>query len=124
VRGLSRAALEQLRRYPFPGNVRELQNAMERAVTFCHGRSIELEHLPTRIASYQDNMPEGGADELLGLMIDGPLLPTLDELEMRYIRHVLERVDGNKRRAAALLGIGRRTLYRRLGEKEQEPDEV
>jgi two-component system, NtrC family, response regulator AtoC len=53
-------------------------------------------------------------------MIDGPLLPTLDELEMRYIRHVLERVEGNKRRAAALLGIGRRTLYRRLGEQEQD----
>ena len=118
VRGLSRAALEQLRRYPFPGNVRELQNAMERAVTFCHGRSIELEHLPTRIASYQETPSETRSDELLGLMIDGPLLPTLDELEMRYIRHVLERVEGNKRRAAALLGIGRRTLYRRLGEKE------
>ncbi|MBC8648920.1 sigma-54-dependent Fis family transcriptional regulator [Pseudomonas sp. MTM4] len=123
VRGLSRTALEQLRRYPFPGNVRELQNAMERAVTFCHGRDIELEQLPTRIASYQESTPATRADELLGLMIDGPLLPTLDELEMRYIHHVLERVEGNKRRAAALLGIGRRTLYRRLGEKEQDPEE-
>ena len=47
---------------------------------------------------------------------------TLDELEMRYIRHVLERVEGNKRRAAALLGIGRRTLYRRLGEQERDED--
>ena len=122
MRGLSRAALEQLRRYPFPGNVRELQNAMERAVTFCHGRNIELEHLPTRIASYQESAPEADAHALLGLMIDGPLLPTLDELEMRYIRHVLERVEGNKRRAAALLGIGRRTLYRRLGEQERDED--
>ena len=89
-------------------------------MTFCHGRSIELEHLPARIGSFQDNPPERQADELLGLMIDGPLLPTLDELELRYIQHVLERVEGNKRRAAALLGIGRRTLYRRLGEKEQD----
>jgi len=47
------------------------------------------------------------------------LLPTLEELELRYIEHVLKLVDGNKRRAAALLGIGRRTLYRRLGEREE-----
>jgi two-component system, NtrC family, response regulator AtoC len=48
----------------------------------------------------------GGSDEIL----------TLRELEKRYLRHVLERVDGNKRRAAALLGIGRRTLYRKIDE--------
>ncbi|MBA1273215.1 sigma-54-dependent transcriptional regulator [Stutzerimonas azotifigens] len=120
VRGLSRAALEQLQRYPFPGNVRELQNAIERAVTFCHGRTLELEHLPARIAGYKEEAASGAAEELLGQLIDGPLLPTLEELEMRYIRHVLALVDGNKRRAAALLGIGRRTLYRRLGEQEQD----
>ena len=119
VRGLSTAALEQLRRYPFPGNVRELQNAIERAVTFCHGRSIELEHLPSRIAGYRDDSARNAGGELLARLSDGPLLPTLDELERRYIAYVLKQVDGNKRRAAALLGIGRRTLYRRLGEREE-----
>ncbi|MFC3607503.1 sigma-54-dependent transcriptional regulator [Stutzerimonas tarimensis] len=119
IRGLSRGALEQLRRYPFPGNVRELQNAIERAVTFCHGRTIELEHLPTRIAQYKDEAVKGATDELLTQLSDGPLLPTLEELELRYIEHVLRLVDGNKRRAAALLGIGRRTLYRRLGEQDE-----
>jgi DNA-binding NtrC family response regulator len=118
VRGLAPAALEQLRRYPFPGNVRELQNAIERAVTFCHGRSIELEHLPSRIADYRDDKACRAGTELLAELSDGPLLPTLEELELRYIEHVLKLVDGNKRRAAALLGIGRRTLYRRLGERE------
>jgi DNA-binding NtrC family response regulator len=118
VRGLAPAALEQLRRYPFPGNVRELQNAIERAVTFCHGRSIELEHLPSRIADYRDDKARSAGTELLAQLSDGPLLPTLEELELRYIEHVLKLVDGNKRRAAALLGIGRRTLYRRLGERE------
>ncbi|MCQ4298426.1 sigma-54 dependent transcriptional regulator [Pseudomonas songnenensis] len=118
VRGLTPAALEQLRRYPFPGNVRELQNAIERAVTFCHGRSIELEHLPSRIADYRDDKACSAGTELLAQLSDGPLLPTLEELELRYIEHVLKLVDGNKRRAAALLGIGRRTLYRRLGERE------
>ncbi|MGE4404420.1 sigma-54-dependent transcriptional regulator [Pseudomonas sp.] len=119
VRGLSAAALEQLRRYPFPGNVRELQNAIERAVTFCHGRSIELEHLPSRIAGYRDERARSVGSELLARLSDGPLLPTLDELERRYIDYVLKQVDGNKRRGAALLGIGRRTLYRRLGEREE-----
>ncbi len=119
VRGIAPAALEQLRRYPFPGNVRELQNAIERAVTFCHGRSIELEHLPSRIASYRDDTARSAGAELLAELSDGPLLPTLEELELRYIEHVLKLVDGNKRRAAALLGIGRRTLYRRLGEREE-----
>jgi DNA-binding NtrC family response regulator len=119
VRGLAPAVLAQLRRYPFPGNVRELQNAIERAVTFCHGRSIELEHLPTRIADYRDDNAHRAGAELLAQLSDGPLLPTLEELEQRYIEHVLKLVDGNKRRAAALLGIGRRTLYRRLGEREE-----
>jgi DNA-binding NtrC family response regulator len=118
VRGIAPAALAQLRRYPFPGNVRELQNAIERAVTFCHGRSIELEHLPSRIADYRDDKARSAGTELLAQLSDGPLLPTLEELELRYIEHVLKLVDGNKRRAAALLGIGRRTLYRRLGERE------
>lgn len=45
---------------------------------------------------------------------DGMSLPTLDEVRDAYIRHVLRRVGGNKKRAASLLGIGRRTLYRRL----------
>ena len=119
VRGIAPAALAQLRRYPFPGNVRELQNAIERAVTFCHGRSIELEHLPSRIADYRDDKARSAGTELLAQLSDGPLLPTLEELELRYIEHVLKLVDGNKRRAAALLGIGRRTLYRRLGEREE-----
>ena len=81
-----------------PGNVRELQNAIERAVTFCHGRSIELEHLPSRIASYRDDKARSAGAELLAELSDGPLLPTLEELELRYIEHVLKLVDGNKPR--------------------------
>ena len=83
---------------------------------FC--RISELEHLPSRIADYRDDKARSAGAELLTQLSDGPLLPTLEELELRYIEHVLKLVDGNKRRAAALLGIGRRTLYRRLGERE------
>jgi len=116
---LSAEALERLRSYPFPGNVRELQNALERAVTFCSGSTIKLEHLPPRIRNTTvrpaETVAHGVSSKLDSLLSDGAL-PTLAEMEARYIRYVVEHVGGNKRRAAALLGIGRRTLYRRLDE--------
>ena len=118
VDGFSSEALAALKLYSFPGNVRELQNAVERAVTFCQSDTVELEHLPTRIRG-NDRRPIATAsvDGLLKDMTHGPVLPTLAELEQRYIRYVLEQVGGNKRRAAALLDVSRRTLYRRLDEE-------
>ncbi len=112
VDGFSPAALHALKRYPFPGNVRELQNAVERAVTFCNGDEIRPEHLPARI---RRRTPEttGGA-ERPPWTGEGAELPSLAEVEDRYIRHVLDRLGGNKRRAAEVLGISRRTLYRKL----------
>lgn len=118
VDGFSSEALAALKMYSFPGNVRELQNAVERAVTFCQASTVELEHLPTRIRG-NDRRPiaASSVDGLLKDMTHGPVLPTLAELEQRYIRYVLEQVGGNKRRAAALLDVSRRTLYRRLDEE-------
>jgi DNA-binding NtrC family response regulator len=118
IHGLSSEALDGLRAYPFPGNVRELQNAIERAVTFCDGPMIKLEHLPVRIRKHSAEMTipvHDSSNSPNNLLADGTL-PSLAELETRYIRYVLDRLGGNKRQAAALLGIGRRTLYRRLGE--------
>lgn len=133
---LSEAALDCLKRYRFPGNVRELGNALERATAFCDGREIRPAHLPERIrrAAHaagtagvaddpaqpgRDTGPETGPETGRDPAIDALLpssgeLPSLDSLERRYIRLVLERTGGNKRQAAAILGIGRRTLYRRL----------
>ena len=51
-------------------------------------------------------------------------MPTLDQLQKRYVNMVLKEVDGNKRRAAALLGIGRRTLYRWLDEETDEAEDT
>ncbi|RFF27988.1 MULTISPECIES: sigma-54 dependent transcriptional regulator [unclassified Wenzhouxiangella] len=116
ARSISNEALMLIRDYAWPGNVRELSNAMERAVTFCEGREIEAEHLPERVRRAEGT---GGAEQggpLAALLDQGEMLPTLDELRRRYVQHVLEKVDGNKRRAAALLGVGRRTLYRWLDE--------
>ncbi len=116
ARSISNEALMLIRDYPWPGNVRELSNAMERAVTFCEGREIEAEHLPERVRRAEGTGGAGQGDSLNALLDQGEMLPTLDELRRRYVQHVLEKVDGNKRRAAALLGVGRRTLYRWLDE--------
>jgi two-component system, NtrC family, response regulator AtoC len=115
IKGFSPRALDCITRYPFPGNVRELRNAVERAVTFASGDRVRLENLPARIRKYR---PEGDGrkDDVRGLTVEQDKLPPLAEVERRYIRHVLSEVGGNKRRAANILGIGRRTLYRRLGE--------
>jgi len=117
IENISPRTLEMLARYRFPGNVRELRNAIERAVVFCHEHEIRIEHLPLRI---RQNFENGRSKQRLlfqnGMHIDHDSLPPLEEVERRYIRHVMENVNGNKRLAASILGIGRRTLYRRIEE--------
>jgi DNA-binding NtrC family response regulator len=100
---LSPAALEALAAYEWPGNVRQLENVIERLVLFARGSVIEREDLPAPLS--------GGRTHTLaaGLFQD---LPTLEELERRYLLHVLDAVGGNRTRAAQVLGIDRRTLYR------------
>ncbi len=114
IQGFDESALEILNNYHFPGNVRELKNAVERAVTFCDGRVITARHLPARIRESSAKPRENNWEFISPVVPREGDLPTLSRVETDYIRHVLERVGGNKRRAAAILGIGRRTLYRRL----------
>lgn len=114
VKGFSNRALEAITRYPFPGNVRELSNAVERGVTFASGGWIREEHLPARIRNYQEDSTTP-ATHFQNLMTKSNRFLTLAEMEQQYIRHVLTKTEGNKRRTAAILGIGRRTLYRKLG---------
>lgn len=109
---LGEATLQTLVDYPFPGNVRELASAMERAVTFCDGDVVQPEHLPARIRKRQAGPmesagPAAGQDSIANW-------PTLDALQQDYVKQVMAAVDGNKRRAAQVLGINRRTLYRWL----------
>jgi DNA-binding NtrC family response regulator len=94
------AAVTALTNYDWPGNVRELENTIERLVVFSRGE-IEFDDLPPAVAS---------APQLREQLFDG--LPTLDELQRRYLLHVLQAVGGNRSRAAEALGIDRRTLYR------------
>jgi two-component system response regulator HydG len=100
-------ASRKLVEYDWPGNVRELENAIERAVAICGAGPIQPEHLPSKVQQYQPTRIELD-------ITDAPSLITLDEMERRYVRQVLESVRGNKTHAARVLGIDRRSLYRRL----------
>lgn len=119
---LSEEAVDCLRAYRFPGNVRELFNALERAVTFAEGRVIRPRHLPRRVRVTESARPDAAPDAPPG--VETRDQPTLQQVELRYIRQVLDRVGGNKREASRVLGIGRRTLYRRLEEMGEEQQET
>lgn len=123
LRGIQSAALERLKGYAFPGNVRELSNAIERAVTFCQSDEVRIEDLPERLRRQPaSSLVVGNEDHVSDTrLLGGNELPTLEELEQRYIQYVLEQLDGNKRRTAERLGIGRRTLYRKLA-SDTAPD--
>ncbi len=107
---LSPEAYELIVRYSFPGNVRELGNALARAATFCRDGVIEAGDLPGRMRPQLQASP--AAADPLNVTQDPP--PTLAELERRYIRWILSATDNNKKRAAEILGVGRRTIYRKL----------
>ena len=103
-------AVDCLLHYPWPGNIRELQNAVQHAVILCRHHSITCADLPAKVS---------GA-KTMELSAENPfaLRPTLARLEHDYIRYVLESVADNKSEAAGILGIDRRTLYRKLEEPE------
>jgi DNA-binding NtrC family response regulator len=101
---LSEEALAALVGYSWPGNVRELENLIERLVLFSRGASIDVSDLPPAIN-------RSSATTALHQRVFADL-PSLDELERRYLLHVLDAVAGNRTRAAEVLGIDRRTLYR------------
>ena len=106
---VSDESMAVLRRYSWPGNVRELENVMERALILCDGGMVDPEHLPMGVRV----TPQFGQDD------DSDRLPTLEEVERRYIRKVLDACKGHRQKAASILGISERNLYRRLKELEQ-----
>jgi DNA-binding NtrC family response regulator len=97
---MSPEAIAALTAYRWPGNVRELENTIERLVVFSRGR-IDLQDLPPAIVAAPPLQEQLFQD-----------LPALEEVERRYLIHVLDAVGGNRSRAAEVLGIDRRTLYR------------
>jgi DNA-binding NtrC family response regulator len=107
VVGLSPPVAEKLVGYTWPGNIRELQNCIERAVAFTRFGELTVDDLPEKIRNYRStdvSIPGIGSHEVM----------TMDEVERRYITRVLKQLEGNKTMAADLLGLDRRTLYRKL----------
>jgi two-component system response regulator HydG len=110
VKGFSSAAARMLLDYDWPGNVRELENCIERAVALCRLDEVTVDDLPTKVQEFHVTRivipagPTASPDAMI----------TMEEMERRYVRQVLEAVRGNKTHAARILGIDRRSLYRRL----------
>jgi len=108
IHGISAEAMRWIRAYAWPGNVRELANTLERAVALTEHDTILLEDLA----------------QATQLPIDNNVLSTLSnqsmslaDMEIAYIRRILEMTQGNKAQAAKILGIDRGTLYRKLGDE-------
>jgi transcriptional regulator with PAS, ATPase and Fis domain len=104
VTGISEDAMSLLINYGFPGNVRELENIIERGVALTNGNTIEMAHLPEdlRALSIRTFRKKEGK------------IPSLEEQEMAYIKWVLGEVGMNKTLAAQILGIDRVSLWRKL----------
>lgn len=104
--GVSPRAWQALMEYPFPGNVRELAHAIERAVVLARGGEIDLEHLPEAIVGAS---PERAADAQLQ-----PLSVAMKDFEKRHVTRALHIANGNFENAAELLGISVRTLKQKI----------
>jgi DNA-binding NtrC family response regulator len=107
-------AMDCLLQYQWPGNIRELQNAIQHAVILCRNHGITRADLPARVSGTEAT--EFSPEHAFARQ------PTLAELERDYIRYVLACVADNKTEAANILGIDRRTLYRKLEGSDKRPE--
>lgn len=114
VKTISSGAMQMLQNYDYPGNVRELENIIERALAICRGPTIETSHLPKNLGSCpQENYPQDykGSEQAA---------KSLHENERDYILRILKSVDGNKTKASKLMGIDRVSLWRKLNKYKEE----
>ena len=129
ISGISKDALQALVEYDWPGNVRELENAIERAIIIASGRQIELDDLPEAISRRatderaqlrRERIEAANEGRAIQLEINVPA--TIEEIERRAIEATLDYTGNDKTRAARALGIGRKTLYRKLLQYQKESD--
>ena len=111
IKGFSDETLEILEGYNYPGNVRELENIIERAVALAQDETIQPQNLP----------PDLREMEIFSFGMDDEKIRKLEEIEHDYIQWVLDKTGRNKTKAAKLLGIDRASLWRHL--KKYEIDE-
>jgi two-component system response regulator HydG len=109
IAGLTRRAQSRMATYPWPGNIRELESVIGNACMMADGKFLDINDLPDRIRSQSSDQSPTNVT-----------LFSLEELQRRHLMRVLERVGGNKARAAEILGIGRATIYQLLSRMKLE----
>lgn len=102
ILGFSEGAIKKLMAMDWPGNIRELENLVERTVILTPHPIIQEEDIP---------LSDNSSEDFFGKNIQGD--PSLEDLEKRYIKYILEKTGGKKEKAAQILGMNRRTLYRK-----------
>jgi two-component system NtrC family response regulator len=111
IRGVTREALALLKRYSWPGNIRELENTLEHAAVMARGETLGIEDLPERIVSWAPREDRRGESARFALPPDGIVL---EDAERDFIVQALERTGWKKTAAARLLGLTRRALGYRI----------
>jgi DNA-binding NtrC family response regulator len=109
IAGLTRRAQSRMATYPWPGNIRELESVIGNACMMTDSQFLDIDHLPERVRSQAPGHASG--DESLF---------SLEEIQRRHVMKVLDRVGGNKARAAEILGCGRATIYQLLSRMKLE----
>ncbi|MDY6913252.1 MAG: sigma-54 dependent transcriptional regulator [Planctomycetota bacterium] len=108
TKGVAADVRRLLTAYPWPGNVRQLRNVIENMVVLASGQELTVDDLPTEIHTPPGDVTQQQLGELAGI--------SLEEAEKRLILNTLKMVNGNREQAAGILGIGERTLYRKIKE--------
>ena len=109
IKGFDNRSKSAMIKYPWPGNIRELRNCIESAVVMCNGDEIKIDDLPASVREHGE-----------AKSITIPIGITMDEAEKIIIQENLAANNGNKTQTADILGIGRKTLHRKIAEWESE----
>ncbi len=113
IKGVTQEVLDLFIELPWEGNVRELRNVIERSYIMAKGEFIDIEDLPVEYREIRKREDSSDAEQSIkDVLEDSPT--TLEELEKRYIAKVLKITSGNRSKAAKILGLSRRSLYRKL----------
>ena len=108
IQGMTESAVQMLNEYRWPGNIRELENVIEAACIVCDGSWIDVEHISRRVSRSVSEKPPAGPVERT----------SLKRIQLQHVLRTLDEVDGNKQKAARILGVSRAKLYRLIGEFE------